>query len=82
MFLCDLSKRHSCTAVKDDLFAIYLEWRAADLPPFQSGSPHSCSNPFDDEILFQFRYRADDNDHGTPESTSRVSRKLTNSMLR
>ena len=29
MFLGDLCQRHSCTAVKDDLFAIDLEWRAA-----------------------------------------------------
>src|SRR5215469_16883521 len=71
MFQRHLPERHSGVSITYDLLAVNIQWLPANPPPFQFRSPHSSPNALDDKISFEFRNRADDDDHGsTKRSTS------------
>jgi hypothetical protein len=52
--------------------AIDVERPAADVPSLESGPAHSCADPFDDQIPFQFGDGPDDDDHGPAERAAGI----------
>jgi hypothetical protein len=49
-----------------------IERRTTYPPPFETYSPHSRTHPLEDQILFQFCDRSDDDDHRPAQSSAGV----------
>jgi len=65
----DLSKALALAAVSLDSSIIEFEGIVADVTAFESGSPHACAYPLDDQAAFEFSDGADD-DHDSAAQRS------------
>jgi len=68
----DLSKALSTPAISEDGFMVENERRSADGSAFQAGPTHAGPDPFDDQVAFEFRDRADDDHDGAAQRAARV----------
>jgi hypothetical protein len=51
---------------------IDIEWPATDMPAFEPGPTHSCPDPLDDKVPFQFSDSPDDDDDGPAERAAGI----------
>ena len=51
---------------------VELQRMAADVTAFESGSPHACAHPFDDEVALKLSDGADDDHDGPAQRTAGV----------
>ena len=70
--LGDLSQALTAGTVLEDSDPVDLEWPPADMSSLQPGAAHTCPNPFDDEIPFEFCDGADDDHDGPPERAAGI----------
>src|SRR3954453_5262515 len=71
MRLGDLSEALSSIAVPHASGRVKCKRRSAGVTPFELGTPHSGTNPLDDQVAFQFGDGADDNhDRSSQRSAS------------
>ena len=51
---------------------VELQRMAADVTAFESGSPHACAHPFDDEVALKLCDGADDDHDGSAQRSAGV----------
>src|SRR5580704_5067393 len=52
--------------------SVDIDGPATDVPAFESGPAHAGPNPFDDQVAFELRDRADDDDDGPSERATGI----------
>ncbi len=68
----DLADGVSAPAILKDRSAVEMERRSADAAAFKAGPAHAGADPLDDQVAFQFRDGADDDDDGAAQWTAGV----------
>ena len=72
MRLNNLAEALSLLAISQDGKSIEVERLATDVSALELGSPHSGTNPLDDQISFQFSDRSDDHYDGSPQRAAGI----------
>jgi len=70
--LRDLAQALAEAAILEDSNEIEIERLAADVPAFELGPAHSCTNTLDDQAPFEFRDCADDHDDSAAQRAAGV----------
>jgi len=72
VFPGDLADAPAVLTVAEDAFAVKIECRASDVAALKTGTPHAGADPFDDQVAFELRDRADDDDDGAAQRAAGV----------
>ena len=68
----DLAKTPALLPVSKDLLAVEFQWTASDGSAFELGSPHTGTNPLDDQAAFEFSDRSDDDDDSSSQRSAGI----------
>ena len=74
MTTSDLTQAFATATIAEDGLPIDLDGLPSDVPAFQPGSSHAGTNPFNDQVAFELRDRADDHDDGPTQRAGRIDR--------
>ena len=72
MRLGDLAQAVAAAAIPHDRRAVEFECWAADVTPFELGAPHAGADALDDQVAFELRDGADDDDDGSAQRAARI----------
>ena len=70
--LRQLAQALTLAAIAQDPDAIKVEWFAANVPALELGATHAGAHSFDDEVAFEFRNGADDDNDGSTQRTAGI----------